>query len=69
MKAESNPDENAELTVGAKNHSGGAAGTGSGGGWDASTSGLGWLTSLVALPGGVEKLNFIPKLPCSRQPK
>ena len=58
-----------ELHANSKNHSGGASGTGSGGGWDASTSGLGWLTSLVALPGGVEKLNFIPKLPCSRQPK
>jgi len=58
-----------EWHANSKNHSGGASGTGSGGGWDASTSGRGSLTSLVALPGGVEKLNFIPKLPCSRQPK
>jgi hypothetical protein len=34
-----------------------------------STSGLGSLTSWVALPGETETLSFIPKLPRSRHPK
>src|ERR1017187_9650432 len=68
MKAEArgeggiNPDENAGLPVGAKNHSGGASGTGSGGGWDASTSGRGMADFVGGLPGWSRKVELYSEI-------